>query len=312
MEVGRSMGAGQPRRAVAFAPSHVTGLFSPAKEARDPRGRGSLGAGVVLELGVHATGEFLPGARTRFRLTSDTGRHLEISEEAGRRLLGKRPGLLHVHLTHDLPLRQGFGSSAAGATATALVTARLLGIAQDHAFEVAHLCDLFGGGGLGGVAAILGGGWEVRLRPGIPPYGRIVHGPFPDPLLVGVVGGSIPSPAILSNPRLLARIREAADGLDQLGTHSTPEEFLELSERFTDRVGFASSDLRTVLSALRRRGARAAQAMFGRSFFAVAPTPSVRRAILDWLEAHGVRAVEIRAARRGAHLETSPGGKRGA
>ena len=306
------MGAWQTRRAVAFAPSHVTGLFSPTKEARDPRGRGSVGAGVVLELGVRATGEFLPGARTRFRLTSDIGRRLEISEDAGRRLLGHRAGHLHVHLTHDLPIGQGFGSSAAGATATALVTARLLGISRDHAVEVAHLCDLFGGGGLGGVAAILGGGWEVRVRPGIPPYGRIVHRPFPDPLLVGVVGGSLPSPSILSSPRLLGRIRKAAEGLEELGTRSTPEEFLSLSERFTDRVGFASSDLRTVLSALRRRGARAAQAMFGRSFFAVAPTPSVRRAILDWLEARGVRAVEIRAARRGAHLGIAPGGELGA
>jgi pantoate kinase len=298
--------AGLVRRARAFAPGHVTGVFRPASSGRDPRGRGSVGAGIVLELGVHAVAEFRPGGSTRFRLTSDLDRPLPISEEAGRRLVADVPGTVAVHLTHDLPVGQGFGTSASGATATALAVARVVSRPRREAIEVAHLADLFGGGGLGGVAAILGGGLEVRRRPGIPPWGQIGHRPFLRPLLIGVVGGPIPTPRVLSNPRVGERIRKAAEGLDRLESRPSIESFLELSERFTDRSGLAPSSVRTVIRALRHRGAWAAQAMFGRSFFALPRTPADRRRVVDWLERHGIRGVEVRASRMGAHLLPAP------
>jgi pantoate kinase len=290
------------RTAHAFAPGHVTGVFAPARSALDPRGRGSVGAGIVLELGVHAYAEFRWGGPSRFRLTSDLGRPLWISEEAGHRLIGDAKGSVTVHLTHELPVGQGFGTSAAGATATALAVARVVGRSRRDAVEVAHLADLFGGGGLGGVAAVLGGGLEVRVRPGIPPWGRIVHRPFRPTLLVGVVGAPIPSPRVLSNPRAVQRIRKAAEGLDRLRSRPSAEAFFELSEEFTDRAELAPASVRTAVRALRRRGAWAAQAMFGRSFFALPRTPAARRAVVSWLERKGIRAVELRASRTGARI----------
>lgn len=290
------------RRARAFAPGHVTGVFRPSGSARDPRARGSVGAGVVLELGVHATAQFRPGGATRLQLASDLGRPLRISEEAGRRLIGDVEGRVTVRLTHDLPVGQGFGTSASGATATALAVARVVGRTRREALETSHLTDFFGGGGLGGVAAILGGGLEVRTRPGIPPWGRVVHRPFPQPLLLGVVGHPIPTPRVLSNPRVVERLEKAAEGLDRLGSRPSVEAFLELSEQFTDRAGLAPSSLRSVIRALRRRGAWAAQAMFGRSFFALPRSPAARRVVVDWLERRGIRAVEVRASRTGARL----------
>lgn len=261
-----------------------------------------MGAGIVLELGAHAFAEFRPGGPTRFRLTSDLARPLRISEAAGRRLLGDVKGRVRVHLTHDLPVGQGFGTSAAGATATGLAVARVVGRSRGEAIEASHLADLFGGGGLGGVAAILGGGLEVRTNPGIPPWGRIVHRSFPGSVWVGVVGDPILTPRILSNPRVLERLQKAAGGLDRLGSHPSVELFFELSERFTDRAGIAPPSLRSVIRALRRRGAWAAQAMFGRSFFALPRSPAARRAVVDWLERQGIRGVEVRAARTGARI----------
>jgi pantoate kinase len=257
---------------------------------------------VVLELGVHAFAELQMGGPARFRISSDLGRPLKISGEAGRRLFGETNGTVTVHLLHDLPVGQGFGTSAAGATATALAVAQVVGRPRRHAVEVAHLADLFGGGGLGGVAAILGGGFEVRVRPGIPPWGRVVHRPFRPPLLVGVVGSAIPSPRILSNPRVVERIRQAAEGLEPLGSRPTVESFFESSERFTDRAGLAAASVRSVIRALRRRGAWAAQAMFGRSFFALPRTPAARTAVVRWLERARLPAVELRASRTGARI----------
>lgn len=294
------MVVGSVRRAVAFAPSHVTGVFSPSVESRDPRGRGSIGAGIVLDVGVRAIGRFDPEARRGLRLTSDLGRRLEISEEAAIHLLGDRRGRLDIHLLHTLPVGQGFGSSAAGAMATALVAARLLDRPRAVAIQAAHLADFFGRGGLGGVAAILGGGLEIRVRPGIPPFGRIEHHRISDSVLVGTVGRTLPSPSILSQPRVLERIRRSAGEVGRLSSRPTLDEFFRQSERFTDRVRLASPRLRAVIRSLRRRDAWAAQAMFGESFIALPRTRSARRAIVQWLLERDLAAIEIRPARRGA------------
>ena len=292
-----------PRIASAFAPGHVTGLFLPRAHERDPRARGSLGAGIVLELGVRSTATYRPGARRRLRVESELDDPLTISNEVARRLFAGRPGDLFVRLSHQLPVGQGFGTSASGAVATALAVAGVLAIPRRRAIEVAHLADLYGGGGLGGVAAILGGGLEVRRRPGVPPFGIVTHEPLPGTIWVGIVGGPIPSPRILRDARTLARIDSAArasmpslSGRRRVGV----ETFFASSERFTDRVRLASPRLRGILRGLRRRGAPAFQAMFGESFVARPGSARSARDIAEWLGREGVRAVEVRSAEGGA------------
>ncbi len=294
------------RRSRAFAPAHVTGLFVPAASTRDPRSRGSVGAGIVLEAGVSAEAEWRPGPRRRVSVTSDLGHPLSISEEVANRLLGPRDGTLSVRLAHALPVGQGFGTSAAGAVATALAVARATGRTRAEAVAVAHLADLFGGGGLGGVAAILGGGLEVRVRPGIPPFGRVIHRPYPGRVFVGVVGGPMPTASVLGNRSALARVLGAADRLGPLVRHPDAERLWDASEAFTDRVGLAPRPVSDLLRGLRRRGARAAQAMFGRSFFASLPADRRRDDVLRWLRDRSVRAVELAPDTRGARSLPSP------
>jgi pantoate kinase len=295
------MTARTSRVARAFAPGHVTGVFRADTRARDPRGRGSVGAGIVLELGARAEARFVPGPRNRLRVIAEGPGPWPISEEVARRLAPKTSGALTVRIAHELPVGQGFGMSAAGALATALAVADLTGRSRSEAVRVAHLADFFGRGGLGGVAALLGGGLEVRLRPGIPPFGEIVHRPFRPPLIVGVVGGPIPSPKVLNDSESLRRIRSASVGWERLARHASPDRFFRISERFTDRAGLASPPVARTVRALRRRGGRACQAMFGQSFFAMPDSAMARSECLDWLETEGVRAVEIRAATGGAH-----------
>ncbi len=290
-------------RAEAFAPGHVTGVFAPAVVARDPRGRGSTGAGVVLELGALATAEFRPGAPNAVRIVSDVRAPLPISMDVARRLRPRARGTLTVRLRHELPIGQGFGMSAAGALATALAVTALTGASRTGAVRAAHLADLFGEGGLGGVAAIAGGGGvEFRVRGGIPPWGRVVRRDLPGRLLVGVVGGPLPSPRLLRNPRFLARVRDASAALPSLLEAPDVVGFFDASERFTDRLGLASPVVRRVLRGLRRRGWWAAQAMFGRSFFARPKLAAGPRDDLRWLSRGGFRVVGLSAAATGAHV----------
>jgi len=297
------MTVARSRTSRAFAPGHVTGVFRPDVTSRDPRGRGSVGAGVVLELGVWAEATHVPGARSSLRVVGEGPGPWSISEEVARRMSHGLSGRVTVRLMHQLPVGQGFGTSAAGALATALAVGRLAGRPRADAIEVAHLADLFGGGGLGGVSAILGGGLEVRERPGIPPAGRVLHRPFRSALLVGVVGRPIPSPSVLGNPTALRRIVRASRGWEGLVGDPSQDRFFRLSERFTDRAGLSSSAVARAVRALRRRGAWAAQAMFGESFFASPRSLLAREKCLEWLRAEGIPTVEIRAAAGGARLQ---------
>ena len=293
------------RESSAFAPGHVTGVFAPELTERDPRARGSVGAGIVLELGVTATARWWPERRASRRIVSDVPGPLPISAEVLGRLTIAQPGRFEVRLNHALPVGQGFGMSAAGALATGLAVAGLVRAPDRRAVEVAHLADLFGGGGLGGVAAILGGGLEVRRQAGIPPFGRVVHRPYRRPLILAVLGQPIPSPRLLRDPRFLTRVRELArPALRRLGGRAAPELYWEQSEAFSDALGLTSPRGRRLLASLRSAGAHATQSMFGHSVVVDSPSPRVRRATLRTIERSGLRAVEIGASLTGARRLT--------
>jgi pantoate kinase len=290
------------RRASAFAPAHVSGIVVPRLEARDPRARGSLGAGLVLSVGVTASARWEEASRPSVRVTAKGRPRLDISEAVARRLAARRPGRLTVRLEHGVPIGQGFGTSAAGALVTALAVAAALELPPSRAVEVAHLADLFGGGGLGGVAAILGGGLEVRTVPGIPPFGRVVHRRLDRTVVVGTVGPPLRTSTVLRDPARRRRFEEGAPLFEALAARPGWEEFWTASEQFTETVRLTPARLSAVLRGLRRRGARAAQAMFGRSFFAALPTGTGGPAARRWLQSQGVAYQEVALARRGAHL----------
>lgn len=291
---------GLVRRALAFAPGHITGFFSPSVDARDPRARGSTGAGVVLELGVLAEARAVPARASRVTIRADVAGPLPISEEVARRLVPPHSADVSVRLTHQMPVGQGFGMSAAGALSTALAVAQIFGISRQRTAEVAHLAELFGGGGLGGIAAILGGGLEFRARAGVPPYGRVVHRAFHPSMIVGIVGDPIPSPRTLRDPRVLRRIVAASEDAWTADRGPTVVEFLDASQRFTDGVRLAPPHLVRTLRAIRTEGGWAAQSMFGQSFFAVPRSRGARRRVLQELERRRIPAVEIPAGRTGA------------
>lgn len=297
------------REAAAFAPGHLTLFFTPDLTARDPRARGSVGVGVCLELGVRAWARWDPSRHGGVRLRSDRRGPHPISRDVARRLVGTRDGRLELELRHELPVGQGFGMSAAAATAVALAVGGVLGTPSAEAWQVAHLADLFGGGGLGGVAALGGGGWELRQRPGIPPYGRVVHRRFAPALLLIPMGRARPSSALLGSAQFLRRLERAGAPCVRLARGpASPAELLEASERFTDRVALGPDDLLEEARALRRLGAWVGQTMFGSSLWAIAKEPPARERILHRLQQRDRRAVELLAARSGARRLAAPRG----
>ncbi|MCI4367026.1 MAG: hypothetical protein L3K08_04685 [Thermoplasmata archaeon] len=286
------------RRARAIAPGHLTGFFVPDLGPRDPRARGSTGVGLVLDRGVLAEARYDPTGPSRIRLRSRPRIPLPISREVARRLLADHPGTLEVDLRQELPVGQGLGMSAAGAVATGLAVAQVLQLPAGRAWETAHLAELYFRGGLGGVAAIGGGGLEHRIRPGVPPFGLVHHRPCAPVLDLLEIGAPIPSPSVLGDSRRLARIRRAGLRSERaFSRRPTLSAFLEESERFTDHVGLAPPSVIAALEALRGSGRAAAQAMFGQVVFVVTP----RKIDAPWPELQGpVRRIRVSVGREGA------------
>ncbi|MCI4347950.1 MAG: hypothetical protein L3J97_04950 [Thermoplasmata archaeon] len=250
---------------------------------------------------MHAIVKWRPSVRTSVRLRSDVAGPLPISRDVVRRLAASRPGAVELTLRHDLPIGQGFGMSAAGALATGLATASALGLPRQRAIETAHLADLFGGGGLGGVSAILGDGLEVRERPGIPPWGKVQHFPCVGRLFLIVAGGPLPSPRLLRDPRFLQRVQQAAaPGLRRLGSRPSLRHFLDEAERFTDALRVGPAGVLRRIKRIRSTNVSVAQSMLGRSLFAMPRTPRARTELVSRLEATRLPAVEVAISTRGA------------
>lgn len=289
------------RVARAFAPGHITGFFRPDLSARDPRGRGSVGAGVVLDRGAWATAWWSPGGRDGLALRSRPRIPLPISRAVARHLKGSTRGRLEVDLSHDLPVGQGLGMSAAGAVATGLAVAAAMRIPASRAWQWAHLAELAGRGGLGGVAAIGGGGWERRIRPGLAPWGATVHSAATAPLRLVPIGRPMPSREILSDPGRLGRMaRAGARAVGRFGRDPTWASYWREAERFTDEIEMMPADVRGLIRHARSDRFAIAQAMFGR-LLVVAPRDLRPRGRINWPQLGlGTRSISVRVGARGA------------
>jgi pantoate kinase len=193
---------------------------------------------------------------------------------------------IRAEVEEELPQSQGFGMSAAGSMAASLALCGALGMDGDEALdmsaEAAHEAEVVKGGGLGDVAGQLAGGFEIRLKEGIPPYGMVRNLEAPayfrryrsDPeekkVLVLWLKGGIPTRNILRDPDMreeISRIGETC--LEELKEAPTLGNFMELSYRFASGTGLMSPRMRGLCDALKDAGGMASLCMLGNSLFAL-------------------------------------------
>lgn len=294
--------------ATAFAPGHVTGVFLPRTSSPDPLQNGSVGAGVVLDLGARAWARATPappGVGTLSLRERGQPVRLPITERAVRGVPGAVDHHLVVDLVHELPVSQGLSMSAAGSLACALAVASAVGAPEAEAFAAAHRAELALHGGLGGVPAILGGGLEVRRTPGLPPYGRIERTPLNVGFFLATTGAPLPSPPLLSDPAFLDRVRLAAErGADELGPPPVKwEDALATFELFTDTLGLAPPALRKVIDELRAQGVRCAQAMLGNTLLVWARDTEGEVRLISTLRRAHLTPWRVHVGDRGAGLQ---------
>jgi len=257
-------------RAKAFCPGHITGLFQVCQH-QDVMTCGSRGAGLSISLGVISDVEVTDGTGKVDIWLNGLKADAPVTEMAVRNILGDRPLDVTVHNELQLPLAQGFGTSAAGSISAAWALAHLLKLPEKDAYAAAHSAEIINRTGMGDVSGIMRGGIELRKRPGLPPIGTVDRMNGHMDLILAVVGLSIPTAEMLSNRDKLEKINSVGSRcVDSLLKEPTLENFFRLSNEFMDGSGLATPEIRRAVWEARKWG-WASQAMIGNSVFATSP-----------------------------------------
>lgn len=226
----------------AFSPGSITLFFEIRDEKKDPLRRGSRGVGVCISKGMLT------------RVTE--GNELEISLN-GKKIknsiqeeIAKIYGFSgKIESYTDLPVSQGFGMSAAAALSTAIALEEINNGTYMHAAHVAHRIEIERKSGLGDVASQYEGGFTLRIREGIQPYGVVDRIFFPDiPLTIVIFDEGIETKEIIGEIDMRKKIKKVG--------HRAMEKFLrapsltnaiKIAREFTLNTGLISDEGKNLL-----------------------------------------------------------------
>lgn len=271
----------------AFCPGHVSCVFQPFSSL-NPLSTGSRGLGIRLDLGSSVSVE--PRDDDVLNVVMD-GKEVEAEVTCHAvRLLSPLKGY-DISIDNDLPVSQGFGMSAAGATATSVCIAHLEGKTRQQAFEAAHIAEVKKGGGLGDVPAIVGGSrFPVRTIPGLPPYGRVEQMMTSrSPLTVFTIGPPVKTTSVLSDVDAIRRIRAASESsMEEFIQNPSVDMLFKASNDFSESAELETPAIKRVLDKLRLNGFKAGMCMLGNSVF----TDASRKDVYSMFGRGHVRAYE--------------------
>lgn len=259
--------------ATAFAPGHISGFFEPVFNPGNMYQTGSRGAGINISLGVYSTVIVEKAQRQVFKVyLNEEEIYSPLIHRCLKSLLGDKSVQVVVKTTVELPIRQGFGMSAASAVSTCYALAKLMRLPVQKAMEAAHTAEVTLKTGLGDVSACCTGGIEIRGKPGIPPWGYVEQIPGKYEVVLCVIQGEIDTHEVLSNPRKMRIIKKYGKWCtDELVRNPSLEKLFSLSRLFAEKTGLASEKVSEAIETASHHG-MASMCMLGNSVFAIGDT----------------------------------------
>ncbi len=255
-------------RAEAFVPGHISCIFRPYR-GKGPEDSGSRGVGIRLSLGCRASVRPAPVGDIVIRIN---GRESPATVTGAAARMMRPEGGLEIDLWHDLPMEQGFGTSASGTLAACLCISELFG---GDPFMPAHAAECGYGGGLGDLLAIDSPfPVPVRTVPGPPRFGGVTEdsGIDMDRITLIVLEGPLNTGSVLNDPDAVERISRSADEcLDKFSGDRTIEGLYRWSNRFSEGTGLESEGIRGAMEAIREKGYHAGMCMLGNSLYSDIP-----------------------------------------
>jgi pantoate kinase len=285
-----------PPVAKAFAPGHITGFFEIKDGSGSLEQKGSRGAGFCLSVGakseVHLRNYTGNAHKMQISINGKNSR-APVTRKAVKFLLSNPkcrslPGLdVRIRTVLQLPSGQGFGMSGAGALSAVLALADRLNrtygtnLAYSDSAVAAHCAEVLCKTGLGDIAGQTSGGWEIRVKAGIPPYGRIIKPRIKSHMevVVAVLGSGIRTRDVLARPESRTRIISIGKKcVDEFVKKQTLPDFFRICNEFSWKTGLAGNNVKAAIRDAENYG-MAAQTMLGNSVFAMGDTLKIARTL---------------------------------
>ncbi len=244
-------------KAEFWVAAHLTGIFEIIDQSSELLEIGSRGAGISIQRGV-----------TTSIQESDSSSVIVLFNEQQQALSSSMVTVKIINLlipetdqrnflishNFEVPIRSGFGASAAGALGTAHCINEYfeLELSTLKLFQVAHKAEVLTKSGLGDVIGLFQGGLEIRTKEGAPGYGKTIAMRKEDDWKFATVSlGTISTSSILSDPvRRVSVNRTSSKLIEDLIKEPEFDHFVHYTSEFTRGVQLWSPQLQTILSNL--------------------------------------------------------------
>lgn len=250
-----------------FCPGHITGFFQICEHDEIDK-TGSRGAGICISLGATSTIKAIKG-KGKLEVSINGKRDsAPVTRQALAMLVDAPEYDITVQTQLDLPMKQGFGMSAAGALSAAHALCEIMGYEFEDAIRVAHHAEIIHRTGLGDVAALSRGGITFRKKEGLPPFGRIDRINKDIELAIAVVGSEILTSNVLGDQIIRERINQVGkECVSNLERGPSLANFFRLCGEFSMRTGLITPEVENALESISGMGP-AGMVMLGNSVFA--------------------------------------------
>jgi len=269
-------------KAIAFAPGHISGFFEPVYN-KDLARTGSRGAGINISLGA-VSEVFAENSKIQnFEFYINNRKtSAPVTKLALKYLLGNSPINIVVKTTISLPIRQGFGMSAACVLSATYAVSEITNITKVDAMRASHFAEVQLKTGLGDVMAICFGGVEIRKSPGLPPWGIIEHIPGNYDIVLCVIGKKIETKKVLNDPVKSKEIVSYGKlCTKKLLEKPSLENLFKLSQNFAIKTGLAKNNVLSAINEANKYG-MASMCMLGNSIFAIGKTNELKRVLSNF------------------------------
>jgi len=268
----------------AFAPGAISSFFEihdteDDHPITDLLKVGAVGGGFGLQKGTTTTVKVEETDENSVNVTiNGEAADAKVTKHVTQALLQKAPKKYAVTVEHqiDVPIGMGFGTSAGGALTTglALKEALSLPLTYNQVGQAAHIAEIQCQTGLGTVSSLnFGGGLILVTEAGAPGICQTDRIPISSDYVVvaGFYRSLIPKKSVLSSPEKKAEInRYGKKTLEAILAEPSLENFLEQCWAFSQKAGFATESITTLVEAAKKAGAvGAAQNMIGAAVHAV-------------------------------------------
>lgn len=312
----------------AYCPGHITGFLAKASgltrynklknEGEDRSSylyKGSIGAGLAIDLGVSTTVRAFQKRNNYSGTTYDVfingsrqNWDIEVTESVVKQYIELLRGKsYHIKIEHEISIPIGYGLSSSGAAALslsyALNSALAAGLNIEQAAQIAHCSEIECKTGLGSILAQYVGGFELRSEIGAPGIGVVDKIAYLSHIQDRVV---ILCLSPMSTKKFLTEHIEVLNGfgekmLERLYISRDIDEFLDMSFDFANHLGLIRGRSGALTRRLKSQGFGCSVALFGDTIFSIVNSRHVDN-VIDCLRGNGGRLMVCGIDYHGARL----------